>query len=297
MLLRVHALFLFFVTSLLFPMSPVSAQPITVTSWNMEWLSSSPSARVKESQRDDEDFKKLAYYFQTTATDLLAFQEVNDINALRKVVGKEYQILLSDRANPRYQRFQFDDINQYTGFAIRKGLPYRDVGDVQLNKGNSKLRFASYVVIGDGPHEIHVLNVHLKAGCSGTYKSSDACKTLKNEGQELSKWIVERQKLEQRYMVLGDFNHNLAHPNDWLMAELANKGDLLLLTAKTAAKCKVRSKKNPDRIHSFRSLIDHIAVSDGLSATQANQTVFSSQDVLQYQLSDHCPVSTTLTLP
>ncbi|HFQ5138459.1 TPA: endonuclease/exonuclease/phosphatase family protein, partial [Vibrio vulnificus] len=52
-----------------------------------------------------------------------------------------------------------------------------------------------------------------------------------------------------------------------------------------------------NKVHSFRSLIDHIIVSEGLSASQAEQRLFTSNDVLKYQLSDHCPVSTTVTLP
>ncbi|EPW6409212.1 endonuclease/exonuclease/phosphatase family protein [Vibrio vulnificus] len=294
-----HALGLFFtgLVYLLLPTPLLAAQPITFTSWNMEWLSSTASARVKESHRNDEDFAKLAMYFQKTNSDVLAFQEVNNLAAIKKVVGTSYQILFSDRSNPRYQRFQFDDINQYTGFAIKKGIPFRDVGDIQLNKGNSKLRFASYVIIGNASNEVHVLNVHLKAGCSGAYKGNDACRTLRLESQALGQWISQRHNNKQTYLVLGDFNHNLAYRNDWLMNELTSAGKIHLLTEDTKANCKVRSKKHPNKVHSFRSLIDHIIVSEGLSASQGEQRLFTSNDVLKYQLSDHCPVSTTVTLP
>ncbi|MCG6442040.1 endonuclease/exonuclease/phosphatase family protein, partial [Vibrio parahaemolyticus] len=73
-----HALGLFFtgLVYLLLPTPLLAAQPMTFTSWNMEWLSSTPSARVKESHRNEEDFAKLAMYFQKTNSDVLAFQEV-----------------------------------------------------------------------------------------------------------------------------------------------------------------------------------------------------------------------------
>lgn len=296
MLRRVHALFFAAAAYALFPSSVFAAQPITVTSWNLEWLSSSPSSRVAESQRDKGDFETLSRYFQHTESDLLAFQEVNDLDAIRKVVGHDYHVLLSDRANARHQRLQFEDINQFTGFAIRKGIPFRDVADIQLNQGTSKLRFASYIVIGNAPHEVHVLNVHLKAGCSGGYKNNPSCQTLKREAQALARWIEQREKNQQSYLILGDFNHNLAYPNGWFIKEIGLAPNVVLLTANTPAKCKVRSKKQPDKTHAFRSLIDHILVSDGLSASQAEQTLFTQQDVLRYQLSDHCPVSVTLTL-
>ena len=106
------------------------------------------SKQFIESKRTQADFDALAKHFAATNTDVLAFQEVNDIAALRAVVGKDYDIYLSQRANTNNKRHQFEDINQYTGFAIRKGLSVERQSDVRLDKrNNSKLRFATYMIV------------------------------------------------------------------------------------------------------------------------------------------------------
>jgi exonuclease III len=76
--------------------------------------------------------------------------------------------------------------------------------------------------------------------------------------------------------------------------ELTQYTDAQLATRKTRADCKVRSNRNNHRTHQFRSIIDHIVLSKSLNADPAKQQVFKTQDVLDYKLSDHCPVTTTI---
>lgn len=275
-----------------------AAGTVHIATWNMQWLSSVPSKQIVESQRQAEDVAKMAFYFQQTQADILAFQEVNDIKAIQQIVGTNYHVRLSDRASPPFRRHQFDDINQYTGFAIKKGIPFEDPQDIALDtQANSKLRFASYVIVKQAPYaDIHLLNVHLKAGCSGAFKATEACQTLKRQGKQLAKWIKEREAQKQPYVILGDFNHNLAYAGDWLYEILAQSGQIHLASQRSEALCQVRSKKQPSKTHRFRSLIDHILVSHSLSASEAKQTRFDSLDVVRFQLSDHCPLSSTLTL-
>ncbi|GEM76385.1 endonuclease/exonuclease/phosphatase family protein [Vibrio sagamiensis] len=271
--------------------NPSFTEPLKFTSWNFEWLSSGKGKVI----RDQHDFTKLSQYMQQLSPDVLAFQEVDSTAAIRKVVGDNYTIYLSDRTQRRYQSLQFRDINQYTGFAVRKGLDVIDEPDFSVTKGRSKLRFASYVVLNPNKkNEIHLLSVHLKAGCSGAYKNSRDCKILKQQGQALAKWMKERASKKQKYAVLGDFNHNLAYPGDWLWSQISRGNSAKLMTKNTPAKCKVRSKKKPNKTHRFRSLIDHIIVSNAVAASASTQTPFKSQDVLDYTLSDHCPISTIL---
>jgi exonuclease III len=76
--------------------------------------------------------------------------------------------------------------------------------------------------------------------------------------------------------------------------DITQNTDAQLATRKTRADCKVRSNRNNHRTHQFRSVIDHIVVSKSLDASPAKQKGFETQDVLDYKLSDHCPVSTTI---
>lgn len=271
------------------------AEPLTISSWNIEWLSTNEAANKFSDKREQADFDKLGTYFQSLNADVVAFQEVDDVNAIQRVAGDQYQILMSDRTLPKNSNHQFKEVNQYTGFAVRKGVALTDYADFPLETtSNSKLRFASYVVIETEAKPIHMLSVHLKAGCSGAYKSNRDCSRLKEQAQQLNKWIKQRERNNEDYAILGDFNHNLAYSRDWMWKELTQYTDAQLATRKTRADCKVRSNRNNHRTHQFRSVIDHIVVSKSLNADSANQQVFNTQDVLDYKLSDHCPVSTTI---
>ena len=163
----------------------IAASSLSFTTWNIEWLTTTPSKQFIQSKRTQADFEALAKHFATTNTDVLAFQEVNDIAALRKVVGKDYDIYLSERADANNKRRQFEDINQYTGFAIRKGLPVEKQSDVRLDKRkNSKLRFATYMIVTPKQKPpLHILSVHLKARCSGAYTTARIAKSLCLKGK------------------------------------------------------------------------------------------------------------------
>lgn len=271
------------------------AEPLTISSWNIEWLSTNEAVNKFSDKRDQADFDKLEEYFQSLNADVVAFQEVDDINAIQRVAGDQYKILMSDRALPKNSNRQFKEVNQYTGFAVRKEVSLTDYADFPLeSSSNSKLRFASYIVIETETKPIHMLSVHLKAGCSGAYKSNRDCSRLKEQAQQLNKWIKQRERNNEDYAILGDFNHNLAYSRDWMWKELTQYTDAQLATRKTRADCKVRSNRNNHRTHQFRSVIDHIVVSESLNVDPAKQQVFKTQDVLDYKLSDHCPVSTTI---
>ncbi|WP_182009245.1 endonuclease/exonuclease/phosphatase family protein [Vibrio sp. B1FLJ16] len=277
---------------LVFCSASFAQNSINLTSWNIEWL----SAHGGKVSRSENDFEKLNYYLSKTQADVLAFQEVESTDAIQKVVGNEYKIYLSDRSDTSNRYLQFDSSNQYTGFAVRKGITVVDEPDFSITQGNSKLRFASYIVLRPKQgSDIHLLSIHLKAGCSGAYRNNRDCQIVKQQGQVLSKWIKEREANKQQYAVLGDFNHNLGFQGDWLWETISEQTSAELMTKSTKAECKVRSNRNPNKTHQFRSLIDHIIVSGKLKAAPGSQTTFKSQDVLDYKLSDHCPVSTTLS--
>ncbi|UPQ89831.1 endonuclease/exonuclease/phosphatase family protein [Vibrio sinaloensis] len=277
---------------LLLPLTALAEQKLVYSSWNLEWLSSNPSGKFPSSQRNSGDYQALSRYFNQLDSDVLAFQEVNDLDALRKVVGNGYQLYLSQRSQPQYQLHQFSDINQYTGFAVRGGIRVENKTDIQLDShSNSKLRFASYVVIhptSDAP--IHLLSVHLKARCSGAYKNNPSCRTLSSQAKALNQWIVQRESNQQTYMIIGDFNHNLSYPDDWLWKTLSSGSQAKLATRNTPAECKVRSRKQPNKTHQFRSLIDHVVTSSDFSLNSVKQVTYKPDDLFQYQLSDHCPL-------
>lgn len=281
---------------LVLPFDVLADSSLTLSTWNIEWLSSSPSDQFVQSQRTTGDYLALEEHFSLMKSDVLAFQEVNDEAALQKVIGKGYDIVFSDRTQERHTEKRFHDINQFTGVAIKHGINWQDMPDVLLDqRSNSKLRFATYVVIQpNSERPIHLLSVHLKARCSGAYKNNRDCRILKQQGERLNQWINEKEVANQAYVILGDFNHNLSYPNDWLWNTLTQSNRAQLATQRTRAECKVRSRKQPNKTHRFRSLIDHIIVSDQIKLSAPKQDVYPSQQVLKHQLSDHCPITAQL---
>lgn len=281
---------------LLFSFHAVGAEQISFSTWNLEWLSSSPSSKFEQSQRSTSDYQALNRHFNNIKSDVVAFQEVNDADALVKVIGNDYQLFFSQRSESDNRRHQFDDINQYTGFAVRNGIAVSNQRDLRLdNSSNSKMRFASYIIIRpNGKQPVHALSVHLKARCSGRFNSSRDCKILKHQGRALNGWIKQREAAKDAYIILGDFNHNMGYQRDWLWDEIAQDTQATLVSQSTKAECKVRSRNNPRKTHQFRSLIDHIIVSESLTASKAKQDVYPVEDVLNHQLSDHCPLSSDI---
>lgn len=281
---------------LVFSFPAVSAPQMTFSTWNFEWLSSQPSPEFSASQRSNADYQLLKRHFIDINSDVVAFQEVNDAQVLTKVIGSKYQTFFSERSERSNQHHQFDSINQYTGFAVRKGIKVANAKDLRLdNANNSKLRFASYIIIEPTSNQpLHALSVHLKAGCSGRFNNSQACQTLKGQGQALNDWIRLRESKQEAYIILGDFNHNMGYQNDWLWKGISDQTRASLASQASRADCKVKSRNNPNKTHQFRSLIDHIIVSDTLTASTPKQNVFAISDVINHQLSDHCPLSTEI---
>lgn len=274
---------------------PTMGYALTLSTWNIEWLSITSSQRIPQSQRSTQDFQALSEFYSTLSPDILAFQEVDSIEAIQKVVGSGYRFYLSDRALPANKRLQFSEINQYTGFAIRDTVQVTDRPDFPLTKGE-RLRFASSVQIKHQGQVINLLSVHLKAGCSGKYTNTSSCRTLSQQGQTLNQWLKQMERQGESYIVLGDFNHNLAFRGDWLWTTITEglASSPRLTTKETQAVCKVKSRKNPDKTHRFRSLIDHIIVSPDVGSTTAIQNPMPTEQVLGYQMSDHCPVTIEL---
>ncbi len=271
--------------------SALPTYALSIATWNLEWLSSNQmtSHTLKIPKRSLADFQQMHNLFRDENIDVLAFQEVNDLSAIKKVVGENYRIYLSDRSEEKWHKLQFNDINQYTGFAVRKNVTVDDPADIQLTP-KSKLRFATHIRLQrEQQSDIHLLSVHLKSGCFGKWKADkNACTTLKQQGLELRKWIKNRIKNKDSFVILGDFNHNLSYPKDWLWTSMTNNlsSKPVLATQKTTSDCKVPGRNG--KLFRYRYIIDHMITSKDISVSDTHQTVYSDESLKRYTLSDHC---------
>lgn len=297
-----HTLILLFVFY-----SALTHASLTLATWNMEWLSE--KGDMIQSKREDQDYLMMNTINSVLDADLLAFQEVDSIEALSRVVNPDlYDYYFSDRA----ERLGFSRRSQqYTGWAVKKNLDVIDRQDYQplglptfLSAGD--LRYGAYIEVKrDGLPPLHLLSIHLKSGCFETpVRRNNSCKKLDHQIEALIIWIQTRIRLGQEFVIAGDFNHYLNESNEWVWDKLEKEigqGNLVKLTENTPAKCKARkfnyrTKRWEHVVYS--KLIDHIIASKGalssMSIPQAKQYQFSYHAVATYRLSDHCPIIVNL---
>ncbi|MFM2481646.1 endonuclease/exonuclease/phosphatase family protein [Celerinatantimonas sp. YJH-8] len=282
----------------------VSAKPdMTIGSWNLDWLDQRNSS--KGPVRDADDYEQLSRLFAKTNIDVLGFQEVASQADIRQVVGTNYQIELSHRAESGDPR----QWPQYTGFAIRRGIAYQRHLDLVLDVTHGhQLRNGIDITLLDGrkPY-LRLLVVHLKSRCFSQkkrpthQKSNGSCYTLYLQSLRLQKWVADREREGIPFMIVGDFNRRMAQdPNDWLLRTLSS-GDsgkaipLILATRLHQSHCLVGYRdKNQVYVKRYTAYIDHL-IYDQDAQQHVRPHSFqelspTAEMVRQIQLSDHCPI-------
>ncbi|MEZ8127378.1 endonuclease/exonuclease/phosphatase family protein [Enterovibrio norvegicus] len=276
---------------------------LSIATWNMEWLSDKND--MIQSKRTKDDYLMLKTVSAVINPDLIAFQEVDSEDVLAKVLDiNEYNIYLSDR-KARFKHSRGS--GQFTGWAVRKGISVIDHPDYKplglptfLSDGN--LRYGAYIEVErEGKPSLHLLSIHLKSGCFETpVRRNNSCKKLDRQIEALSVWINTRTKLNEEFVVAGDFNHYLNDKNEWVWKALikeVGEENVVNLTQNTKSKCKARKynyrTKRWEHVV-YRKLIDHIIASPGAIDVEippkTKQYQYSYHGVATYRLTDHCPI-------
>jgi hypothetical protein len=178
------------------------------------------------------------------------------------------------------------------GFAIRRGLPFQRNPDLrELGLGNPDLRWGVDVTL-NLRRPIRLLAVHLKSGCNVNRDPNDPdCPVLFAQAPVLQRWIDQRARSREDFMVLGDWNRRTAIPGDEFLSIVSDDdppaGRLTMMDAGRRATCIAR----------YPDFIDHIAV--GRSASRRvidgsfSEYIYGS-DERQFP-SDHCPTSVAVS--
>lgn len=283
----------------------LTANALTMTTWNMEWLSDK-NDRI-EGQRNVNDYQALQSVINQIQPDILAFQEVDSPESIAKVLPPDtYHIYMSDRHS---KRKSYSSSQQFTGFAVKDALNVIDHADnreISLPKlfSDSGLRYGAYIEVqAPGQPAIHLLNVHLKAGCYRlNHRQGKRCNTLKEQAEKLANWINLRKEQGQHFAVIGDFNRYIRSEGDWFWSQLekdTGRRNIVSVTQNVDAQCKARRynkrlKKWNQVV--YHNLVDHIVMDAALAkrVTNAEQYQFDYHTVMNFRMTDHCPVSVTL---
>ena len=292
---------------------------LQLATWNLEWLMtpathaglrrtctaegqtasaarSIPCDVARQEVRGEADFARLRTYAVRLDADVIAVQEVDGKEAARQVFA-DHDFCFTARTAV-----------QNNGFAIRRGrgIRYRCDADVrELAVGHRHLRAgAQLTLFPGGPDELHLLSVHLKSGCAGRRLTQDeeSCQLLKRQIVPLIQWIDAQARAGQRFILMGDFNRQLAKEYGrardssgqlvkmWPELDRGDLpgADLLNVTAgRSYIKCHISETHG--------AYIDHIVLGEKAASNLLPQSfrriVYAQSDAVRFKLSDHCPLA------
>ncbi|WP_147456737.1 endonuclease/exonuclease/phosphatase family protein [Leptospira yasudae] len=224
----------------------------------------SPKGRIP---RKESDFEKIKTHLSKIDPDVIALQEVENEEAIRKILPASFSCSLSKKISGYDQRvgvcwknkFRVTDAAHYSALSLKPGL--RSGVEVTLSIGKKDYSF---------------LSVHLKAGNS---------KRDKNLRSKQLLVLNEILKTKENYFLLGDMNSPLG--TDHRSWNLLSQGLNL---------------KNPGRYAKQRcwdhkDLIDLILTDVDTGGSKLKQVPFAEDDgafdgvpANESGLSDHCPV-------
>ncbi len=269
-------------------LTPAQAAPLKFTTWNLNWLTTRTHAEADLPRdvrtRNPDDFTRLAAYARKLNADVVAFQEVDGLQAAQTLFDPaEYTILTI--AEP---------VTQRVGIAVRHAISVTRNPDVTAldvePDAIHKLRDGLDVTLGlPGDQTLRVLVVHLKTGCQTDELASTRpqCLLLARQVPVLAAWVAARQKEGAAFLVMGDFNRVLDDP-EAMGAALAAAAPLTRVTAGRADPC-----------WDGAPFIDHILAGGPAQAwlvpgSLRVQVFQETGEKWRQRLSDHCPVSITL---
>lgn len=274
-----------------FSTSAYANSTLKLTTWNMDWLTlrpvDDPALPPDIPSRTEADFDQLRHYAEKLHSDLIAFQEVDGLEAIDKIFpSSSYQIFITP-----------DPIIQRVGLAIRRNSYITAHENTELTSLNvvqpgahHPLRGGLDITIQKSAAQLRLLIVHLKTGCwaQPLITKKRACSLLFQQFHIIDEWILDRIDDHIPFAILGDFNRRLT-PHDPLMKEWASDAPLTLTTEGHSSPC-----------GSGEQFIDHIIL--GNAARQwlvpdSLRVMTFRHAVPSQHLSDHCPVSIQLTLP
>lgn len=273
------------IAALLFPLM-AQAENLKVATWNLNWLTLRPAGDRElpddVTPRQPEDFDRLAQYAAELNPDIVAMEEVDGYAPASRLFPRDKYALLFSR----------DHVVQRVGIALRRGLHYDINPDLKALSAHH-LRSGVDVTVHLRERDLRILAVHLKKGCREVplpQANSRACEELRDQLPPLQEWIAARQQDGVPFLILGDFNRWMEN-GDTFYAGMQQAGPLVRATEGKASPC-----------WGHESFIDHIMAggpartwlqTDSLRVMVYKETGKEWQD----KLSDHCPLSVTLTVP
>lgn len=289
--------------------APPPAATLRLASWNLDWLiapaqfaalapacvpegvdhhgrRSIPCDVAAHLERGAADYAALAGIARGLDADVVALQEV-DGEAAARLVFPGYSFCFT--GGPAVQN---------TGFALRKGLPYRCGPDVLPLSLGDELRRGAQVVLWPGTRrELHLLGVHLKSGCArgSLGRGEKACRRLAEQAPRLADWVRAEARAGHAYAVMGDFNRDLRAESLRGDSGLLHALDEALPGAPLLDASAGSPYRNCRRGQRSSGYIDYLLLGGALRARAIagsfERITYEPAQAWRMKLSDHCPVA------
>ncbi len=298
---------------ILAPVSGIAADPtVTLAAWNIEHLAANNAQGCRP--RDTAEYDAIRKYLNRANADVVAFQEVEDLHAAKRVFpASDYDIHVSERPTRKFldcYDVPQSRLMQRTGFAVRKDITERlgmravrqpDVRELQGTHDSG--RWGVYLILeqveaGSIPARppLHLLSIHLKSRCtyqaiSGKQLKPD-CVILHGQVDALSAWINARARLQQDFIIAGDFNRQLDQLGDevWVRLESGGKGGAYVDLEKA-----LHGVEHPQPYNrKYPYAIDHIIYNQAVDSLLLEAEAFFDTGAGEY--SDHLPLFVTFDL-
>ena len=288
---------------------------LILAAWNIEHLAADDGQGCRP--REAAEYEAIRRYLQRAGADVIAFQEVENLHAARRVFpAADYDVHISARPTREFSECYDQPRNrlmQRTGFAVRKNIgarlgleAVRQPDITELQGARDSARRGVYLILeqtGAGRDAsmsplppLHLLSIHLKSRC--TYqslsgkKAGSHCRLLHGQVETLSGWINARARLGQDFIIAGDFNRQLDQLSDevWLRLEAGGRSGTYVDLEKALHGVKHPRPYNPK----YPFAIDHIVYNRALDGLVVEEETFF--DVRADRYSDHLPLFTVFDL-
>ena len=271
------------------------AGKLRVAAWNLELLKDTDLEGCIP--REAADYAAIARQVEALGADIVAFQEVENAAAARRVFSpSHWHVEVSTRParqSSRTCRERPEALLGHlaTGFAIRRGIDYRREADLSALGNRSRFdRWGTDIAVTEGGRELRLLSIHLRSGCFGARQDESAslegtCRVLHEQLRVLKDWSDARRAEAADFVILGDFNRRLAIPGDAGWATLSPPdAPLRLATTGRISRCDPR----------YLEYIDHLVL--GGRAGQALVPDSFRESPREGQHPDHCAIAADVDL-
>lgn len=252
---------------------------LTVATFNIAWFGDGKEPETIS--RSDEDIARIADVIQETSADIIALQEIENMQAIQRILAHlpEYTGVIGTKGR-----------SQNVGFLYKTSLEIEHVGEyLPLAVDPTRNRPGYVIQVKKGNFDCILMSVHFKS--TSRFDSTDALRMESRlmrmeQSKRAITWMdsIVHNKSEQDIFIIGDFNDFPKRAKEPTLQALSESQSGSFLTGELKS-CKYQ--------HLYA--IDHIFASSSAKKRFKNGSErmidihsMYSKDVAE-KISDHCP--------